>query len=104
MLYKEKLEGMIIKGVIGFIIGFTLACFAFEAFDFWGNCIFGLIFAGAPYGWELFGKVLGGLTIIGGGAVLVCMFMLRLFASIILGWIAYPIALIYYIIKHTKNK
>ncbi len=103
-MYKEKLQSMIIKGVIGFIIGFAFAYFSFETtFEFWGGCTVGICFAGLPYGWELFGKILGGWIIGGELAVLVIAFMIRLIGSLLLGWISYPIALVFYIIKAIRE-
>ena len=102
-MYKEELRKLIIKGVIGFAIGFIFTFCTSPDFGFGGACIIGFFFAGLPYGWQLSGKVVGGWIVIGHIVIMLFAFALRLMIAIMTGWIAYPIALVYYIVKARKN-
>lgn len=98
-MYKEELKKLIVYGVIGFIIGFIFTFSTSPEMGIKGACIMGIFFAGLPYGWKLSGKVVGGWIVVGNIAIMIITFALRALISMIIGWIAYPIALIYYIIK-----
>ena len=100
---KENLFKLIIQGVIGLIIGIILAISTMDI-GFFSTLIFGLFFAGLPYGWSLSSKFVGALLISTSPVVLVCSFMLKLIISIFVGWIAYPIMLVYTIFKVISNK
>jgi len=99
---KEYLKKLIIKGVIGFVIGAVLVK-SQGSTELWEPLLMGFIFAGVPYGWQLSGKALGGLMVIGSLPVMAVALILRLVMAIIVGWIAYPIALIGTVIK-LRNK
>lgn len=99
---KDNLFKLIIQGIIGMIIGIIIATFSDG--NFFSAIILGLLFAGLPYGWSLSTKYIGGMLISSNPAVLVCSFMLKLIISIFIGWIAYPIMLIYTIYKVFSNK
>ncbi|MBQ7898056.1 MAG: hypothetical protein IJ323_06495 [Clostridia bacterium] len=100
---KDNLFKLIIQGIIGMVIGIILAMSAMDS-SFFSAIILGLFFAGLPYGWSLSTKYIGGMLISSNPAVLVCSFMLKLVISIFIGWIAYPIMLIYTIYKVISNK
>ena len=102
-MYKDKLIKLIIKGVIGMVIGILLVLFTMPDAGLTVLLTIGMFFAGLPYGWQLSGKVVGGLIVVGSAPVMIFAFMLRLFVSILVGWIAYPIALIYTIVKVVKS-
>ena len=102
-MYKERLRKLIIKGIIGFAIGFIFALSTSPEFGFFGFCAIGLFMAGLPYGWELSGRIIGGWFVIGHIAIMLIAFMLRFVMAMLVGWIAYPIALVYYIIKSRQT-
>lgn len=101
-MYQEALRKLIIKGIIGFVIGFILALCISPEFGFWGYCIIGFVMAGVPYGWELVGRVIGGF-VVGHIAIMIVSFILRAAASMLIGWIAYPIALVYHIVMACRK-
>ena len=74
---KEELKKLIIKGLIGVVVGVILATSSGDK-EWWGVLLFAIFFAGVPYGWQLSGK---GITL---GLV---------------GWVAYPIALIRAVVR-----
>lgn len=49
-MYKEELRKLILKGVIGFIIGFIFTFTTSPDFGLGGACIIGFFLAGLPYG------------------------------------------------------
>jgi len=98
-MYKEELRKLIIKGIIGFAIGFIFAFCTSPDFGFLGSCTIGLFLAGLPYGWQISGKIVGGGMVIGHIGIMLIAFALRLALAIMTGWIAYPIALVYYFVK-----
>lgn len=102
-MYKEELKKLILYGIIGFVIGFIFTSSTSPEMGFGGACVIGLFFAGLPYGWKISGYIIGGWIIVGNIAVMIIAFFIRVIVSLIIGWIAYPIAMIYYIIKVCKN-
>lgn len=98
-MYKEELRKLIIKGIIGFAIGFIFTFCTSPDFGFFGACTIGFFLAGLPYGWQLSGRIFGERIIIGHILIMLFAFMARFIIAILTGWIAYPIALVYYIIK-----
>jgi len=102
-MYKEELRKLIIKGIIGFAIGFIFTLCTSPDFGFFGFCVIGFFMAGLPYGWELSGRIIGGGFIIGHIAIMLIAFMLRFVVAMLVGWIAYPIALVYYIVKSRQT-
>ena len=100
---KEELRKLILKGIIGFIIGFIFAFTTSPDFGLGGACIIGFFLAGLPYGWQLSGRVVGGWMIIGHIGIMLIAFAIRLMIAIMVGWIAYPIALVYYIVKSRQK-
>lgn len=98
-MYKEVLRKLIIKGAIGFIGGFLFAICSSPEMGILGALMIGFLLAGVPYGWELSGRVVGGWMVIGHIAIMAIAFIIRGVIAVLTGWIAYPIALIYYGIK-----
>ena len=99
MYYKEELKKLIIKGILGFVLGFLFTLVRSPDFGLSGACVMGFVFAGTLYGWQLSGQVVGGRIVIGNVVVMLMAFALRLILAIMTGWVAYPIALVYYIVK-----
>lgn len=89
---KEELKKLIIKGLIGVVVGVVLATSTGDR-EWWGVLIFAIFFAGVPYGWQLSGKVIT-FGVVGSLPVMIIFYMLRLVVAMVTGWIAYPIALI----------
>lgn len=98
-MYKEDLKKLIVYGVVGFIIGIIFTFSTSPEMGIKGACIMGIFFAGLPFGWKISGRIIGGWIIVGNIVVMIFTFLLRALISMVIGWIAYPIALIYYIIK-----
>ena len=102
-MYKEDLKKLIIYGIIGFIIGVIFTFSVSSRLEIGVACAMGIVFTGLPYGWKISGKIIGDWIIVGNIAVIIIAFVLRALISMVIGWIAYPIALIYYIIKVKKS-
>lgn len=101
--YKEKSKQLLLKGIIGFAIGFLFALFTSPEFGFFGFCAIGIFMAGLPYGWELSGRIIGGWVVVGHIAIMLIAFMLRFVIAMLSGWITYPIALTYNLMKSQKQ-
>ena len=89
---KEELKKLIIKGLIGVVVGVILATSSGDK-EWWGVLLFAIFFAGVPYGWQLSGKVIT-FGVVGSLPVMIIFYMLRLVVAMVTGWVAYPIALI----------
>ena len=100
--YKEKSKKLLIKGIIGFAIGFLFTLFTSPEFGFFGFCAIGIFMAGLPYGWELSGRLIGSWFVVGHIAIMLIAFMLRFVIAMLSGWITYPIALTYNLMKSQK--
>lgn len=101
-MYKEKLKELLIQGGIGIVIGFVLALCTISNAGIL-SVLIGILFAGVPYGWQLSGKLLGFISL-SSLYVTVCIFMLRIAISLMIGWIIYPIILIYTIVRMVMEK
>lgn len=88
---KEELKKLIIKGLIGVVVGVILATSTGDK-EWWGVLLFAIFFAGVPYGWQLSGKVIT-FGVVGSLPVMIIFYMLRLVVAMVTGWVAYPIAL-----------
>lgn len=102
MYYKEKLKKHIIWGIIGFVIGTLYAILQSPEFG-WNACLIGFFFAGVPYGWQLSKRIVSGI-VVGHIFIMLMAFAIRLCIAILVGWVAYPITLIYYIVKTKQEK
>lgn len=94
---KEELKKLIIKGLIGVVVGVILATSTGDK-EWWGVLLFAIFFAGVPYGWQLSGKVIT-FGVVGSLPVMIIFYMLRLVVAMVTGWVAYPIALIRAIVR-----
>ena len=103
MYYKEELKKLIVKGVIGFAIGWLYTMVKSPEIGFFGACLIGLFFSGLPYGWQLSGKVVGGKFVVGHIVIMLLAFALRVMVAMLTGWVAYPVALVYYAVKARKE-
>lgn len=119
-LYKERLKHHLIKGLPGFAIGFLfflVTLFMFVTPSVEGGVTFasslltitiafiaGLACAGIPYGWGLINRFLGQWTIFSNIIVVIALFLLKFLVAYSIGLVAYPIALIYNLIRSQKTK
>lgn len=94
---KEELKKLIIKGLIGVVVGVVLATSTGDK-EWWGVLLFAIFFAGVPYGWQLSGKVIT-FGVAGSLPVMIIFYMLRLVVAMVTGWVAYPIALIRAVVR-----
>lgn len=102
-MYREELKKMLLKGLLGFVIGVVAAAsMGPESGKVVGCLLLGLYFAGLPYGWQLSGKVIGG-WVIGSVPIMAVAFAVRLIISVLVGCFAYPVALVYYIIQAMRE-
>lgn len=119
-MYKERLRLHLTKGLPGFIIGFLFFLITFFLFitpSVEGGIslasslititiafIAGLACAGIPYGWGLINKFLGQWSIFGNIIVVIVLFLLKFVIAYGIGLVAYPIVLIYNLIRSQKTK
>lgn len=119
-LYRERLKHHLIKGLPGFAIGFLFFLVIFFMFVTPSSeggitlasslltitiaFIAGLACAGIPYGWSLINKFLGQWTIFGNIIVVIVLFLLKFVVAYGIGLVAYPIVLIYNLIRSQKTK
>jgi len=101
-MYQERVKALIKKGIIGFAIGAVFMLGMGE--DVGSIVLMGIFFTGLPYGWQLSGKVVGGWVAIGGLAFMFMALLARVLIAMLIGGIAYPIALIYNIVKAVQEK
>lgn len=94
---KEELKKLIIKGLIGVVVGVILATSSGDK-EWWGVLLFAIFFAGVPYGWQLSGKVIT-FGVVESLPVMIIFYMLRLVVAMVTGWVAYPIALIRAVVR-----
>lgn len=94
---KEELKKLIIKGLIGVVVGVILATSSGDK-EWWSVLLFAIFFAGVPYGWQLSGKVIT-FGVAGSLPVMIIFYVLRLVVVMVTGWVAYPIALIRAIVR-----
>lgn len=119
-MYKERLKHLLLKGLPGFAIGFLfflVTPFMFVTPSVEGGVTFasslltitfafiaGLACAGIPYGWGLINKYLGQWAIFGNIIVVIVLFLLKFVVAYGIGLVAYPIVLIYNLIRSQKTK
>ena len=119
-MYKERLKDHLRLGLPGFIIGFLfflITLFIFVTPSLEGGVTFastlltitvafiaGLVFAGTSYGWRLIDKFLGQWSIFGNPFVTILLFLIKFIFSVWIGMIAYPVVLIYNLIRSLKTK
>ncbi len=99
---KAELKKLIIKGIVGFAIGFFIVN-GQDPEAIREALLMGILFAGVPHGWLVARNILGGLYVVGSLPVMAIAFILRLIVALFIGWIVYPIALIKTIVKLSKE-
>jgi len=102
-MYKEKLRSLVIKGLLGFALGVIFAFIRSPELGLGFALLIGLLFAGLPYGWQLSGKIVGDLFVIGNIGIMLIAFVLRAMLALITGLIAFPIVLVSTFIKSRNN-
>ena len=95
-------RGSLIKGLLGFVGGAILYLCTSKDHDFKSAALMGLFLSGVPYGWELMGRILGDLVVVGHIAIMLIVFVIRFCLSVFIGWFTYPIALVYNLMKTQK--
>ena len=106
-IYKDRVCRLLVKGLIGFTVGFLFALVMAlsdgEPFNIGFGILVGIGLAGVPYGWELMELILGRWSVVGHIGIMLVVFMLKLTAAVLIGWIAYPIALLYNAIRAQRK-
>lgn len=108
--HKSKAIKLSLMGLLGFAIGFVFVFIADSNRDFpwYAPFVIGLFMAGIPYGWDLIRDKSGYRTetyYYGPDGLLIQFmvgligFALKLFASLMLGFFVFPIALLYHAYK-----
>lgn len=118
-MYKKRTKELLLLGMPGFIIGFVLFIIIFfkmptvqekgvtvEAIivGFIMAFLGGYIFAGIPYGWRLCNEFLGRWNIFGNIFVMLFLFVFKIGLAYCIGLFAYPIALVYNLIRSQKSR
>lgn len=105
--HKDNVRRLLLKGLIGFAAGFIFvlitALIDEDPFSFTMAFVTGLFLAGVPYGWELLTKIIGNWYVVGSIPIMIIVFMLKLVGAVFIGWAAYPIALLYNLIKSQRR-
>lgn len=107
MYYVDKVRRLAIKGILGFAGGFLFALIMAlsdgEPFSFFFGCAIGLFCAGIPYGYELLGRLIGHWYVVGHIGIMLIVFMLKFVGAVLISWIAYPIALLYNLVRALRK-
>lgn len=102
-IYQNNVHHLLKIGLLGFIIGFLLAFIVTSedelSYRLAMSCAVSLFFSGVPYGWELLTKLIGKWIVIGSFPVMFIVFIFKFVATFYIGWVAYPIALLYNLAK-----
>ena len=119
--HKEQVRNMLQKGLYGFIGGALIFGFLMFVILSAGNDTGSLAFSetwpwilaalgvgimciGFPFGWELLNRLVGQWSIWGSLFVVIALFVFKLAFALMIGMFAYPVFLIYHIIKSQKSK
>ena len=106
-VYREHVRQLLVKGFFGFVVGFLFALMTEvgdgESINFLLTFLVGFAMAGVPYGWELMEQIIGRWYIVGHIAIMILVFFFKLVAAVLIGWIAYPIALLYNAIRAQRK-
>ncbi len=109
--YREAFCKLRNQGLIGLLVGVAIGCFAassmsessgFLAWIFF-PLVFGIYFAGFPYGWSLITRVTGGLAVYGSILVMLFFYGLKFAFAAMLGWAVFPFMLLYNYMKSKKK-
>ena len=106
-IYKENVKHLLRQGLVGFLMGFSFALFTFSAdeepINFLMAFAVGFFFSGIPYGWGLLTKVIGNWVVTGSIPIMLLVFSFKFLGSILISWVAYPIALLYNLIRAQRK-
>lgn len=102
--YKEELGWFLIKGLVGFVIGIVFLKCSSESASIMEAALLGVFFMGLPYGWQLSSAVVGSWYFVGNMGYFFMGIIFRVMISLLVGWIAFPIRLIYLVYKTFKEK
>ena len=117
-MHQERVKQLLRKGLIGFVIGFVFMFVVFvltqgmqeNSVTVWTvftallmAVIGGLVYAGIPYGWELINKLLEQWLISTNILVWIILFVFKIMIACCIGCFAYPVALLYNIIRSQKT-
>ena len=106
MTHREKLKDLLTKGLIGAVIGIILGiaiATTDSPFEFWPIVLMAVLCIGLPYAWDIFGRVFYAI-LIGSLPVILTGFVIRAVASLLLGWVIFPIALIWNFIMAKREE
>lgn len=105
--YTDKVRRLAIKGILGFAGGFLFALIMAlsdgDPFSFFFGCAVGLFCAGIPYGYELLGRIIGRWYVVGHIGIMLIVFMLKFVGAVLISWVAYPIALLYNLVRALRK-
>lgn len=100
-MYRQKFMKFLLIAMIGALCGaLFIDSMGGEGVDVFLGLLVG---AGIPSGWMLSGKVLGGF-LVGSLPIMAVSIMIRVMIAIVVGMIAFPIMLVYYIIQMCREK
>lgn len=105
--HMDKFRRLLLKGLLGFAGGFLFTLVVTlsdgDPFSVLFGCLIGLFCAGIPYGYELLGKIIGQWFVVGHIGIMLIVFMLKFVGAALISWMAYPIALLYNLVKALKK-
>ena len=106
-IYKENVKHLLKQGLAGFSAGFIFVLLTSfldqEPLNLMMALAVGLYFSGIPYGWGLLTKVIGHWIVIGSIPIMIIVFCCKFACAILISWVAYPIALLYNLIRSQRN-
>ena len=104
---RLKVRVLLIEGLIGFVVGFLAFVFSNISSEheiMWGGAFaIGVFCAGIPFGWIKVGGFIGQLEYIYNIPVFIIALLIRGVIAVLIGWIAYPIALLCALIKANRQ-
>ena len=105
--YRSNVRRLLILGGIGFVCGFLFYVVTSlsdgNSVSLWTAFVIGCTASGFPYGWELVGRMIGHWYVVGHIGIMILVGFLKLAGAILIGWIAYPVALLYNLIRAQKK-
>lgn len=98
-MYKLNLVKLIFKGLLGMVAGTVLFLIVMPETDFSTALAFGVLFVGVPCGWQLINEIIGRGFFVSNVPMMLVLLAIKIFVSFIVGLVAYPILLVYNIVK-----
>ena len=98
-MYKENIIRILVKTGIGFALAFFVMTQLESDWGFSAWCSMAFVFSTVPYGWTTINKYLGSWFVTGSIAAVVLSLFAKFLLSLLVGWIATPVALICNIVK-----